>query len=60
MQIEWTSGDVAAVAKWSYGTTSDGIGYHKIWKQNQQSLSEVNDRAEWGNWVSSPPKGMES
>ncbi|KAI4650193.1 uncharacterized protein J4E79_009460 [Alternaria viburni] len=50
MRIEWTSGDVAAVAEWSYGTTSDGIGYHKIWKQNQQSLSEVNDRAEWGNW----------
>ncbi|KAI4932984.1 hypothetical protein J4E85_003387 [Alternaria conjuncta] len=50
ISAEWTSGDVAAVAEWSYGTTSDGIGYHKIWKQNQQSLSEVNDRAEWGNW----------
>ncbi|KAI4960699.1 hypothetical protein J4E86_002324 [Alternaria arbusti] len=50
ISAEWTSGDVAAVAEWSYGTTSDGIGYHKIWKQGQQSLSEVNDRAEWGNW----------
>ncbi|KAI4630367.1 hypothetical protein J4E80_001302 [Alternaria sp. BMP 0032] len=50
ISAEWTSGDVAAVAEWSYGTTSDGIGYHKIWKQNQQSLSEVNDRAEWGSW----------
>ncbi|KAH6875974.1 hypothetical protein BKA58DRAFT_310214, partial [Alternaria rosae] len=50
ISAEWTSGDVAAVAEWSYGTTSDGIGYHKIWKQNQQTLSEVNDRAEWGNW----------
>lgn len=50
--IEWTSGDIGAMAEWDFGTTSDGIHYHKVWKQNQQTFSEVSDRAEWGNWVS--------
>jgi hypothetical protein len=49
---EWASGDIAAVAEWDFGTTSDSIHYHRVWKQNQQLFSEVNDRAEWGNWVS--------
>ncbi len=51
MQKEWASGDVAAMAEWSFGTTSDGIYYHKVWKQDQQVFNEVNDRAQWGNWV---------
>lgn len=48
---EWASGDLGAVAEWDFGNTSDGIHYHKVWKQNQQAFSEVSDRAEWGNWV---------
>lgn len=50
ISAEWASGDVGATAQWDYGT-SDGIAYHKVWKQNQQKFNEVNDRAEWGNTV---------
>ncbi|EUC29373.1 hypothetical protein COCCADRAFT_106682 [Bipolaris zeicola 26-R-13] len=50
ISAEWTSGDIGAIAQWDFGTTSDDIHYHKVWKQNQQTFSEVNDRAEWGNW----------
>ena len=31
--------------------TDDEIVYHKVWKQTQQTFTEVSDRAEWGNWV---------
>ena len=48
---EWISGDVSATAAWDFGT-ADGIAYHRIYKQNQQLFSEINDRAEWGNFVS--------
>ena len=41
---------MTAVAEWDFGTTDD-IAYHKVWKQNQQHFSEVNDHAEWGNIV---------
>lgn len=50
--LEWASGDVAAKAEWSYGSTLDGINYHKVWKQDQQVFNEFNDRAQWGNVVS--------
>lgn len=49
--IEWVSGDVNAVAQWDFATAGD-LSYHRVWKQNQQLFSEVNDRAEWGNIVS--------
>lgn len=48
--VEWVSGDLNAVAQWDFGTT-DGIAYHKVWKQNQQHFTEVYDRAEWGKIV---------
>ncbi|KAF2646103.1 glutaminase GtaA [Massarina eburnea CBS 473.64] len=48
ISAEWVSGDNNAVAQWDFGEV-DGISYHKVWKQNQQLFSEVNDRAEWGN-----------
>ncbi|KAF2111539.1 glutaminase GtaA [Lophiotrema nucula] len=48
ISAEWASGDLNAVAQWDFGT-ADGISYHKVWKQNQQLFSEVDDRAEWGN-----------
>ena len=35
--------------------TDDDIVYHKVWKQTQQTFTEVSDRAEWGNWVRSLP-----
>ncbi|KAL6151620.1 hypothetical protein ACJQWK_10261 [Exserohilum turcicum] len=50
ISAEWTSGDNNNIAQWNFGTTSDGISYHKVWKQNQQLFSEANDHAEWGNW----------
>jgi hypothetical protein len=50
MQLEWTSGDISAVAEWSFGTTSDGINYHKVWKQDQQVFNENHEQAQWGNW----------
>ncbi|KAL5409434.1 hypothetical protein PMIN06_010398 [Paraphaeosphaeria minitans] len=48
ISAEWISGNLNAVAHWEYDTT-DGLSYHKVWKQDQQPFSEVNDRAEWGN-----------
>ncbi|KAJ4362334.1 hypothetical protein N0V83_010427 [Neocucurbitaria cava] len=50
ISAEWASGDVAAKAEWGFGTTLDGIYYHKVWKQDQQVFNEFNDRAQWGNW----------
>jgi hypothetical protein len=38
-------------AKWDFGLTND-IVYHKLSREDQQVFSEVNDRAEWGNFVS--------
>jgi hypothetical protein len=52
LQIEWVSGDLVSVAEWEFGSTSDNIFYHKIWKQEQQVFNEFSDRAQWGNWVS--------
>ncbi|KAF2734124.1 glutaminase GtaA [Polyplosphaeria fusca] len=48
ISAEWASGDSNAVAQWDSGT-ADQLTYHKVWKQNQQAFSEVNDHAEWGN-----------
>jgi hypothetical protein len=49
--IEWVSGDITSVAEWEFGSTSDDILYHKVWKQDQQIFNEFSDRAQWGNWV---------
>ncbi|KAF1941472.1 DUF1793-domain-containing protein [Clathrospora elynae] len=50
ISAEWASGDIMAKAEWSFGTTLDGIAYHKVWKQEQQVFNEFSDRAQWGNW----------
>jgi hypothetical protein len=50
LTLEWVSGDLNAVAQWDTAEADD-ISYHRVWKQNQQLFSEVNDRAEWGNIV---------
>ncbi|KAJ5820355.1 hypothetical protein N7474_005946 [Penicillium riverlandense] len=49
ISAEWISGDRSAIAQWDYGTTN-GIGYHKVYRQTQLEFSEVNQQAEWGNW----------
>ncbi|CAA9959750.1 hypothetical protein PTNB73_02317 [Pyrenophora teres f. teres] len=49
ISAEWTSGSLTEVAQWDFGST-EGVLYHKVWKQNQQTFAEVSDRAEWGNW----------
>ncbi|CAO2655195.1 Nn.00g102590.m01.CDS01 [Neocucurbitaria sp. VM-36] len=50
ISAEWASGDVDATAEWSFGTSLDGVYYHKLWKQDQETFNEFNDRAQWGNW----------
>jgi len=47
---EWVSGDHGAVAQWDYDHTSDGIAYHRVWRQQQLPFSEINQQADWGNW----------
>jgi hypothetical protein len=49
LMIEWVSGDRNAVAAWEYGTT-DGVAYHKVYRQTQLAFSEVNQQGEWGDW----------
>jgi hypothetical protein len=58
-QIEWASGDVTSIAEWEFGSTSDNVLYHKVWKQDQQVFNEFSDRAQWGNWVSIPLEPFE-
>ncbi|KAH7083921.1 hypothetical protein FB567DRAFT_446886 [Paraphoma chrysanthemicola] len=49
ISAEWASGDTASKAEWSFGSTLDGVQYHKVWRQDQQVFNEVKDRAEWGS-----------
>ncbi|KAL1797760.1 hypothetical protein ACET3X_004366 [Alternaria dauci] len=50
ISAEWASADLTTVAEWSFGTTPDGINYHKVWKQDQRVFNEHNEQAQWGNW----------
>ncbi|TVY85335.1 Glutaminase A [Lachnellula suecica] len=50
ISAEWVAGDHSSVAQWDYGTTSDGISYHKVYRQTQLLFSETNDQADWGYW----------
>lgn len=50
--IEWASGNIGEKAEWSHGKTSDGLSYHKVWKQDQLVFREHNEQAQWGNVVS--------
>lgn len=43
------SGDRSAIAEWEYGTT-DGVAYHKVYRQSQLAFTEINQQAEWGYW----------
>jgi hypothetical protein len=36
--------------EWEYGTTDDGVAYHKVYRQTQLAFSEVNQQSEWGDW----------
>ena len=47
---EWVAGDHSSVAQWDYGTTSDGIAYHQVYRQTQLLFSETNQQADWGYW----------
>ncbi|CAG8400235.1 unnamed protein product [Penicillium salamii] len=49
ISAEWVSGDRNAVAEWDYGTT-DGVAYHKVYRQTQLAFSEKNEQGEWGYW----------
>ena len=48
--IEWVSGDRTSTAEWAYNTTSDGIAYHQVYKQDQYLFTENSNQAEWGYW----------
>jgi hypothetical protein len=49
---EWVSGDRAAIAEWSYDVSSDtnGVAYHKVFRQEQLPFAEINQQTEFGNW----------
>lgn len=49
--VEWVSGDSAVKAQWDFGLNKNVV-YHRLSRQDQQTLSEVTDRAEWGDFVS--------
>ncbi|KAJ4331030.1 hypothetical protein N0V87_009488 [Didymella glomerata] len=59
VSAEWISGDVSVTAKWDFGLTND-IVYHKLSREDQQVFSEVNDRAEWGNFSAFYPSVKEN
>lgn len=50
---EWVSGDRRAIAEWSYDVDqgdTDGIAYHKVFRQEQLPFAEINQQTEYGNW----------
>lgn len=49
ISAEWVSGDRDNIARWEYGETS-GVAYHKVYRQEQQLFSEVDDQTEYGEW----------
>ncbi|VCU40324.1 Bgt-3378-2 [Blumeria graminis f. sp. tritici] len=50
ISAEWVAGDHSSVAQWEFGSTDDGISYHKVYRQTQLLFSETADQADWGNW----------
>ncbi|KAI9374110.1 hypothetical protein BJX61DRAFT_532670 [Aspergillus egyptiacus] len=50
ISAEWVSGDRSVIAQWDHGVTSDGVAYHKIYRQAPLSFSEHRDQTEWGDW----------
>ncbi|KAL2063340.1 hypothetical protein VTL71DRAFT_5145 [Oculimacula yallundae] len=50
ISAEWVAGDHSSVAQWEYGTTSDDIAYHRVYRQTQLEFSETADQADWGYW----------
>ncbi|KAJ5233992.1 uncharacterized protein N7469_005758 [Penicillium citrinum] len=49
ISAEWVSGNRNSIAQWDYGTT-DGVAYHKVYRQTQLGFSQWNEQAEWGYW----------
>ncbi|KAF3403263.1 Glutaminase A [Talaromyces pinophilus] len=50
ISAEWVSGDSSNVAQWKYGTASDDVVYHQIFRQTQEAWTEISDQTEFGNW----------
>ncbi|PYH29479.1 glutaminase GtaA [Aspergillus neoniger CBS 115656] len=50
ISAEWVSGDRTTTATWDYGTTDNGVAYHKVSRQTQLAFSEISDQGEWGDW----------
>ncbi|PBP22484.1 glutaminase GtaA [Diplocarpon rosae] len=50
ISAEWVAGDHSTIAQWDYDTTSDGISYHRVYRQTQLEFSETSDQADWGHW----------
>lgn len=50
ISAEWVAGDNRAIAQWDYGTTGDGVAYHKVYRQTPLEFSESFDQSNWGNW----------
>ncbi|KAI1429181.1 glutaminase GtaA [Xylaria sp. FL1777] len=46
---EWASGDLNAVIEWDYGT-SDGVAYHKFYRQSQTEITESSELPNWGTF----------
>ncbi|PLB33282.1 glutaminase GtaA [Aspergillus candidus] len=50
ISAEWVSGDRNTVAQWDYGTTKNGVAYHRVWRQTPLQFSENREQGEWGDW----------
>lgn len=48
--LEWVSGNSNNIAQWEYGTASDDVVYHQIFRQTQEAWTEISDQTEFGNW----------
>ncbi|KAI0402538.1 glutaminase GtaA [Xylaria palmicola] len=56
---EWASGDLNAILQWDYGT-SDGVAYHKFYRQSQTPITESRELPNWGNfyWSTGNTRGL--
>lgn len=55
MTAEWASGDHSKVVKWETGTAdgpgvSEGLAYHRFFREDQQEFAESGEIASWGDW----------
>ncbi|KAI2624087.1 glutaminase GtaA [Xylaria nigripes] len=56
---EWASGDLASIIEWDYGT-SDGVAYHKFYRQSQNPITETAELPNWGTfyWSTENSQGL--